>query len=222
MKLAALTSGGKDSVYAIYLMRKAGHEVRYLLCMKSARDDSYMFHHPNVEFVGLQAELMGVEVLFGETRGEKEKELADLESLISKVADDVDGIITGAIASEYQRSRVDAICKKLGLACLSPLWHIDPVRYWDDLLSAGFRVMVSAVAAEGLGEAWLGRIVGRSAVEELRKLSKKHGFHLAFEGGEAETFVLHCPMFEKEIKVASAEKRWDGQRGTYTITEAGL
>jgi ABC transporter with metal-binding/Fe-S-binding domain ATP-binding protein len=165
---------------------------------------------------------MGLPVIFGETRGEKEKELADLEALISKVADDVEGIVTGAIASEYQRSRVEKICKNLGLACLSPLWHTDVERYWGDLLSAGFKVMVAAVAADGLGEAWLGRIMDRSAVEELRKLSKKHHIHLAFEGGEAETFVLHCPMFEKEIKVASAEKRWDGQRGTYTITEAGL
>jgi ABC transporter with metal-binding/Fe-S-binding domain ATP-binding protein len=222
MKLAALTSGGKDSVYAIYLMRKAGHEVRYLLCMKSLRDDSYMFHHPNVEFVGLQADLLGLPVLFGETRGEKEGELVDLESLISKVKDDVEGVVTGAIASEYQRSRVERICKKLGLACLSPLWHIDPVSYWDDLLSAGFKVMVSAVAADGLSEGWLGRVMDRSAVEELKKLSKKHHIHLAFEGGEAETFVLYCPMFEKEIKIVSAEKNWDGQRGTCMITEAGL
>jgi ABC transporter with metal-binding/Fe-S-binding domain ATP-binding protein len=222
MKLAALTSGGKDSLYAIHLMRKAGHEIRYLLCMKSARDDSYMFHHPNVEFVGLQAELMGVEVLFGQTEGKKEEELADLESLISKVADDVGGIVTGAIASEYQRSRVDAICKKLGLVCLSPLWHIDTVSYWDDLLSAGFKVMVSAVAADGLGEDWLGRIMDRPAAEELRKLSKKYGFHLAFEGGEAETFVLGCPMFSGEIKIVSAKKKWDGLRGTYIIKDATL
>jgi diphthine-ammonia ligase len=222
MKIAALTSGGKDSVYAIYLMRKAGHEVRYLLCMKSARDDSYMFHHPNVEFVGLQAELMGLPVLFGETRGEKEEELADLESLISKVKDDVEGIVTGAIASEYQRSRVERICKKLGLACLSPLWHTDVERYWSDLLSAGFKVMVSAVAADGLGEEWLGRVIDRPAVEELRKLAEKHGFHLAFEGGEAETFVLGCPMFSGEIKIVSAKKKWDGLRGTYTITEASV
>jgi ABC transporter with metal-binding/Fe-S-binding domain ATP-binding protein len=222
MKLAALTSGGKDSLYAVYLMRKAGHEVRYLLCMKSARDDSYMFHHPNVSFVGMQAELMGLEVVFGETAGEKEKELADLASLIMKVADDVEGIVTGAIASEYQRSRVETICKKLGLKCLSPLWHVDPEKYWSDLLSAGFKVMISAVAAEGLGEEWLGRVIDRPSLEELKKLSLEHHFHLAFEGGEAESFVVGCPMFSGEIKIKSAEKKWDGQRGTYAITDAGI
>jgi ABC transporter with metal-binding/Fe-S-binding domain ATP-binding protein len=222
MKLAALTSGGKDSLYAVYLMRKGGHEIRYLLCMKSLRDDSYMFHHPNVSFVGLQAELMGLEVIFGETAGEKEKELADLESLILKVADDVEGVVTGAIASEYQKSRVEAICKKLGLRCFSPLWHTDPLTYWDSLLAAGFKVLVSSVAADGLGEEWLGKVIDRAALEKLKALSQKYHFHLAFEGGEAETFVLNCPMFSGEVKIKSTEKKWDGQRGTYVIKEAVL
>ncbi|RLG05392.1 MAG: ATP-binding protein, partial [Thaumarchaeota archaeon] len=31
MRLAALFSGGKDSTYAIYLMERRGHDVKYLL-----------------------------------------------------------------------------------------------------------------------------------------------------------------------------------------------
>lgn len=220
MKLAALTSGGKDSLYAAYLMSKSGHEVRYLLSMRPKTDESFMFHHPNVELVALQAELMGLEVLFGETEGKKEEELADLESLILKVADDVDGFVNGAIASVYQKSRVEGICRKLELKCFSPLWHIDIERYWRDLLSTGFKVMVSSVAAEGLDSGWLGRVIDQNALDELKILSKKYGIHLAFEGGEAETLVLCCPMFAGEIRVISAEKRWSGQRGVYLIKEA--
>ncbi len=219
MKLAALISGGKDSLYAVYLAEKQGHEIRYLLSMRPERSDSYMFHHPNIELTEVQAKLMGVPLLVEETEGVEEEELRDLERLISRVRDDVDGILSGALASNYQRKRIEGICGKFSLESVSPLWHIDPVRYWRDLLDAGFRVMVTAVAAYGLGESWLGRVIDEAAVDELKELNRKFSIHLGFEGGEAETLVLDCPMFNKKIRVVEAKKEWDGQRGTYIISK---
>ncbi|MEA3254870.1 MAG: diphthine--ammonia ligase, partial [Candidatus Altiarchaeota archaeon] len=151
------------------------------------------------------------------TEGVKEEELKDLKRLISRVKDDVDGVLTGAIASNYQRERIDRICRGFDLESISPLWHINPERYWRDLLNADFKIMVTAVSAEGLDEHWLGRIIDEKRVDELKELHKRFRIHLAFEGGEAETLVLYCPMFKKEIKVVEAEKRWSGQRGTYII-----
>lgn len=217
MKLAALTSGGKDSLYAIYLAKKEGHNIMYLLSMIPKNPESYMFHHPNIELTEVQAKLMGIPLLFEETLGEKEKELADLERLISRVGGGVDGILTGAITSNYQKERIDRICEKFGLKSISPLWHIDSEKYWRDLLNSGFRIIITSVSAEGLDEIWLGRIIDEKAINELRELNKKFKIHLGFEGGEAETLVLDCPMFKKEIKVVGATKNWDGQRGTYII-----
>ncbi|MEA3255567.1 MAG: diphthine--ammonia ligase, partial [Candidatus Altiarchaeota archaeon] len=111
MKLAALTSGGKDSLYAIYLAKKKGGDIKYLLSMKPQSSESYMFHHPNIELTGLQAELMEIPLITEETEGVKEEELKDLKRLISRVKDDVDGVLTGAIASNYQRERIDKICR---------------------------------------------------------------------------------------------------------------
>ena len=222
MKLAALISGGKDSLYAVYLAKKEGHDIRYLLSMMPERSDSYMFHHPNIELTGLQAELMGIPLLVEKTLGEKEEELKDLERLISRVKNEVDGILTGALASNYQKDRIDKICKKFSLESISPLWHIDPERYWRDLLNVGFKIMVTAVSAEGLEESWLGRIIDEKAINELKELNRKFKIHLGFEGGEAETLVLDCPMFRKKIEIVEAKKEWDGQRGTYVIKSTKL
>jgi len=217
MRLAALTSGGKDSLYAVYLARKEGHDIRYLLSMIPESHESYMFHHPNIELTQIQAELMGIPLLVEKTSGEKEKELKDLERLILRVKDEVDGILTGTIASSYQRERIDRICKKFSLECISPLWHINPERYWHELMRSGFRIMITSVSAEGLDKGWLGRIIDEKTVDELKELNRRFKIHLSFEGGEAETLVLDCPMFRKGIKIVEAKREWDGQRGTYVI-----
>jgi ABC transporter with metal-binding/Fe-S-binding domain ATP-binding protein len=222
MKLAALVSGGKDSVFALYRVVKAGNSVAYLLNMLPEREDSWMFHHPNVALVELQAKALGIPLIRGTTRGEKEAELADLRRLIASVADEVEGIVTGALASNYQRERIERICSELGLEVHSPLWGIEPEKYWDELLASGFEVMITAVAAEGLGEEWLGIVVTREKLAELKRLAKRYRFHLGFEGGEAETLVLDMPLFKQRIVVKRAGKLWRGNSGVYIIEEAEL
>jgi diphthamide synthase (EF-2-diphthine--ammonia ligase) len=75
----------------------------------------------------------------------------------------------------------------------------------------------------GLDESWLGRWLDLDAIGELEKLSSKFGFNLTFEGGEAETVVIDCPLFiSKKLDIRSSRKTWDGQRGIFEILEAAL
>lgn len=217
MKLAALVSGGKDSIYAIHLAKKEGHTIECILSMLPKRQDSYMFHHPNAHLTKVQADLMGIPIITKKTEGIKEEELADLKTLIEEAKDKIDGLLTGAIASNYQRQRIENICKDLELKCISPLWHTDPEKYLDDLVKNKFKVMITGVAAYGLDETWLGRIIDKKAIHDLKNISEKCKIHLAFEGGEAETFVLDCPLFSKEIEVKKAKSNWTGSSGTYII-----
>lgn len=217
MKLAALVSGGKDSIFALYTMKQKGHEITHILTMMPARDDSYMFHHPNVHLTAIQAEVMEIPQITGKTKGEKEKELKDLENLIATVKGKVDGIVTGALYSNYQKERIDAIAKKLGMKSEAPMWNINLEKYWDLLLENKFEVIITAVAAEGLDESWLGRKIDRKAVKELIEISKKNKINIAGEGGEFETFVLDCPLFSKKIEIVEAHKEWKGNSGVYII-----
>ena len=223
MKIAALISGGKDSIYAAYQASKK-HNLECLIAIKSTNPESYMFHIPNIDLVKLQAKSMNIPLIFGKTKGEKELELKDLESAIKKAIKKykIQALVSGAIASNYQALRINNICKKLKIKSITPLWHIDPEKYWNDLLKNKFEIIISSVSSEGLEEEWLGEKINKETFKKLKSLSKKFNFHLAFEGGEAETLVINCPIFRKKIKIVKAKKEWYNNNGIYIVEDSKL
>jgi len=222
-RIGALFSGGKDSTYAAYLESKR-NELVCAITVFPRSDMSYMFHFPNLKWTRLQSEAMGVPQVTEETAGRKEEELADLTRAIhrAKTEYQIEGVCTGALASVYQKSRVERICSTLGLQCVSPLWGAEPESYLRQLVSDGFVSMVVGVSAMGLTEDWLGRTLDHEAVEELVALGKKFRFHAGLEGGEGETFVLDAPSFAKRVEVRSGVKHWSGDAGYYEIADAAL
>ena len=206
-KLAALFTGGKDSTYAIYLAKKEGHEITCLITIQSENPDSYMFHTPAIELTELQAEAMELPIVFGETAGEKEKELIDLEKAILKAKKqfEFEGLITGALFSEYQSSRIETICDKLGLKCISPLWQKNQEQEMQELIDLNFKFILTAIAAEGLDKSWLNRTITQEDLEKLKKLNEKIGLSCAGEGGEFESLVMDCPLFKKMLKITEAD-----------------
>ena len=223
MKAAVLFSGGKDSTMAVYKAIEEDYDVEYLVSMLSDNPESYMFHVPNIHITDLSSEAMGIPLIKAKTHGVKEKELDDLKSVLNKLKDKgVEAIFAGALASEYQKSRIDQLCKDLGLMSNAPLWHIDPKEYMEEIIDSGFEVIIISVSAEGLDESWLGRRIDNQLLEEIIILNSKYGMHMAFEGGEAETLVLDCPIFKKRIKIIEASNVWDRDSGYLLITKAEL
>lgn len=209
MRVAILFSGGKDSTLAVYEVLQAGYDVKYLISVFPRSRESYMFHYPNIELTGQQAKSMGIPIITRTTEGEKERELHDLEEALKPIKDKIDCVISGAVASEYQLSRVDKICKKLNLKSFAPLWHKDPLDLWRMCLDNGFKIMITAVACEGLDKSWLGKIINEDNFKELKHLSEKYRFHLSGEGGEFETLVVDCSLFRKALKVEKTRIEWD-------------
>lgn len=209
MRLASLISGGKDSLYATYLMIKEGHEIKYLVTIFPERQDSWMFHYPCLELTKLQAESLGIKQIVGKTKGEKEKELDCLKDILSKLKD-IDGVVSGALASNYQKQRVDKICEELGLKSITPLWQRNQEEILKEEYSI-FDVIITAVAADGFDASWLGRKIDGKTIEDLKKLEERFGINIAAEGGEFETFVLDAPVFKKKIEIKSFEKKWDNK-----------
>ena len=215
MRLASLFTGGKDSVYATHLIRKSGEEVTCLVSMRPRRSDSWMFHSVNLHLVPLSAEALGIPLVQCETEGEKESEVEDLKSVLSSL--DVDGVVSGAIASSYQRSRIERVCSELGLVTLTPLWGRDPVKLLREMIASGMVIMVTAVAALGLDEGWLGRILDSGAFEGLVMLSHRYGLNVCGDGGEMETLVLDAPFFKKSLRVLSSKRLWEGDGGNLLV-----
>ncbi len=218
MKLAVLCSGGKDSTYALWLAKEEGHEVSKLVTMIPTRDDSWMYHYPNIRLVDQFSDCVGIPLVKSEAGAGPEKEVENLKKILGKL--DVEGVVSGAIASNYQKSRIDRVCKELGLESLAPLWGKDPAKLLNDMLVSGLKIILVAVAAEGLLEEWLGRELNKKTIDELISIGKKHGINPSGEGGEYETLVLDAPFFKSRIKITAAEKIWHGNRGCYLIKEA--
>lgn len=225
MRLAALFSGGKDSTYAIYLAKNAGHSIECLISVRPAADDSLLFHYPNSCMTEYLAEAMQTPLVSVPARGKsKEEEAETLDEAIAKAKSlyHIEGVVHGGIASNFQKQAFEAACKNHGLQAIAPLWGVNQEKYMRELLDNKFSVMIVGVSAMGLEKEWLGRIMDRESLARLTALSKRHGFNLAFEGGEAETLVLDCPLFSKRLRVRNARTHWDGQRGIFEILEAEL
>jgi diphthine-ammonia ligase len=203
MNLGALFSGGKDSTFSIFLARKCGYHVSCLISLISKNPYSYMFHTPSISKVEQQAGVMSIPLLIHETEGEKEKELVDLEKAIRKARQQygIEGIITGAIESTYQASRIQRICNNLDIECFNPLWQKDQFELLEDLIRNDFEVVITAAAAYPLDPSWLGKKIDREFTRQIKALHEKYGINPAGEGGEFETFVLNCPLFTRGLKI---------------------
>ena len=221
--MGALWSGGKDSTYAAWLSTK-NDDLACLITLFPKSEESYMFHFPNLRWTGLQAEAIGVPQLTGQTAGIKEEELSDLERTLSDAKSKfaLEGIYTGALASVYQKTRVERICGGLGLDCISPLWGADPEAHLRRLFSDGFDAVIVGVSALGLDQKWLGRHLDDEGIDELVSLSRKYRFHAGLEGGEGETFVLDCPLFKRRVEIEDSVTHWRGDSGYLEITKARL
>lgn len=225
LRLGALISGGKDSLLAAYIMKQQNYELSCVITIKSKNTASYMFHTPNIHLAELQAEAMQLPIIIQETKGDKETELKDLEKALkeAKKKYKIEGVISGALYSNYQRERIERIADKLGLKIFSPLWHMDQEKELQQLLDLGFHFILSAVAAEGLNHSWLGREITKKDLEKLKEIHKRVGINISGEGGEYESLVLNCPLFHKAIQIKDAEIIMENENtGMYRIKKAIL
>ncbi|MDH5463825.1 MAG: diphthine--ammonia ligase [Nitrosopumilus sp.] len=225
MRLASLFSGGKDSTFAIQLAQKQGHEIACLLSIFPKSEESHLLHHPNMKWTSLQSQSMNIpQLTINSSSDNPDDELIILGDLLytAKEQFDIQGLVHGGIKSKFQKEKFEAVCSKLNLVSIAPLWNYEPLQYINDLLDSGFEFMMTTVSSEGLDDFWLGKIISKSDVNILKNLSEKYGFNLNFEGGEAETFVINCPLFSNSIKIKKYKKTWDGYRGRFEIVDAEL
>jgi len=218
-----LCSGGKDSIYSCG-MAKEREEVACLITVHAENEESYLFHTPNVCLVRLQAEAADLPLVETESAGIKEEELVDLGRALDIAAEchGIEGVVTGAILSVYQASRIQRLCRERSLWCLNPLWYTSQEDYMQALIYQGYEVLISGVFSAPFDAAWLGRRIDARALAELKEYARKYRITLTGEGGEYETFVADAPFFRKRIEIVAAEATYHNFRGLFRITGARL
>jgi diphthine-ammonia ligase len=220
MRLAALFSGGKDSTYATYVMEQQGHSLPVLVSVIPDDPDSMVFHTPNLHLLPRMAEAMGKALVTARSDGSEEGDLDALAEALGPL--DVEGVVTGAIASDYQWDRINGVCERLGLKMFSPLWRKDPEALMRDLISSGVRAVVVAVMAEGLGPEWLGRSLDGSALADLLELQRRMGVSPSGEGGEYESLVVDSPIHSKRLELVEAERNVSRDRAKLVVRKLEL
>lgn len=218
MKICALYSGGKDSTYALHWAVLKGFDVLCLITLIPKREDSWMFQYPNVNFTKYQAEAMGLKLFTFTTSGEKNLELEDLKRAFLRAKEEgAEGIVSGALLSDYQRLNISIIAEEVGLKTYTPLWRKNQEEYMRWLVREGFKFIITSASAYGFPFELLGRIIEVEDVEKIIEASRKFGFNPAFEGGEAETFVTYAPLFKRELKVIGKLRKLSDYEWRYEI-----
>ena len=223
MRLGVLFSGGKDSTLALHLAAQK-EEVVCLITVVSKNPESYMFHTPNIDMTGIQAATLGLPLISLVTEGQKEEELIDLEKAITQTKNkyQIEGVVTGAVESVYQASRVQRICNKLDVWCFNPLWKLDQKVLLETLMEKKFKVIISGIFAYPLDEKWLGKPIDQAVIARLIELQGRYGISPSGEGGEIETTVLDAPLFRERIEILDYSIEAKGNSGVFKINNARL
>ncbi|MEC7708905.1 MAG: diphthine--ammonia ligase [Candidatus Thermoplasmatota archaeon] len=247
MKVAILASGGKDSSYAAWWAGLQGWDVVAMVTVLVRGEDSMMFQLQNSWIAGLQASSIGTAWKPVFSNGEEEVEIDDLEmalcgkepapTLLDKmwpkgveVPDnleihngplEIDGIVVGALRSDYQKTRIERMCERLGVRSFCPLWHKSQIDHMESLVRHGFEVIFTSVSTEGMGEKWLGRKLDDDSLMLLKEASGEFRFNLDGEGGEFETIVTDAPHMKRRI-LMDGKALWSGSRGVLELTSCRL
>ena len=210
MRVVVLSSGGKDSAAAWWWAVCRGWEVKGLVTVSITGDDSPMFQIPSTHLVERQAKLAELPWINVQTSGDTPDDIEALETALSSL--DVDGFVSGALRSDYQKSRLERMAERLGVKSWTPLWHQSGHDHVQQMIEHGFEIMITGVSAEGLDKEWLGHVLTPSSFERLQELARRYRFHVEGEGGEYETLVVAGPHMNGRLEVAG-EVMWEGVRG---------
>jgi len=197
MKAVGLFSGGKDSLYAVYLTEKRGVEVEHLLTLIPNLPWPSP-HAENMEALKILAESMGKPLTIVDFK----RKGAFIEALKSL---EVGALVAGDIFVEAHVEGLKDVCSKVGLELLEPLYRRDTSEVFDEIFGLGFKALITGVNLKYLGEEWLGYTISKETSASF--LSKIGSVDPLGENGEFHTLVLDCPLYTKSFKVKSVERK---------------
>jgi len=166
---------------------------------------SYMYHYPNAAMASHVSGLLGLKTEYVTERS--------LLSYVSRAVEDgVGTLISGAIASDYQKTRIENMCTDMGIRSFTPLWRKDQHSVLREIINRGVEPIIVSVSAEGFTKEDLGRSIDSRYLSELEEKEKKYGINVSGEGGEYETFVLYAG-YGNRLKIIQSHTTWEGSHG---------
>ncbi len=205
MDVAIMFSGGKDSVFALQHAQEKGWNIKYLISIKPTRKDCYLFHYATVEHTKKIADMLGIpQVYVSCSVAEPEQEAEIVKNVVTarQKLTPVSAVILGGTGlQETQLRSIQSALLPLHIEVFAAHAGEEHDMVMEQMLSAGYDILISQVASDGLGN-WLGKRITAENFGSFRKDAVKFGFHIGGEGGYYDTLVLDAPMFKKRLEIS--------------------
>ena len=197
MVAAGLFSGGKDSLYAIYLAEKEGVKVEHLICLIPSFPVPSP-HAENLEAIKFIAKSIRRKLAIIDLHKDRDEFVNVLGSL------GVDVLIAGDVCIEEHKSWLEKICNEANVNLLEPLFGRDTTKLFKEIFNSGFKAIIIGVDTRYLEEEWLGFMLNKETA--ARFLSRVRHVDPLGENGEHHTLVTDCPLYPKPLKIKSAKR----------------
>jgi uncharacterized protein (TIGR00290 family) len=197
-------SGGKDSAWALHLLRAADeYEVVGLLTTVNQHFGRVAMHGFRESLLDLQAEAAGLplwKVSLPWPCANEVYETLMAEACARAVAEKIHGVAFGDLFLEDIRAYRIAKLAPTGLEPIFPCWLLPTGQLAREMIAAGIRAHLTCVDPRQLDRSFAGREFNAELLAELPATVDPCG-----ERGEFHTFVSGAPVFSRSIEVSPGE-----------------
>jgi len=210
-KVVAFSSGGKDSMYALYLALHKGINVDYLLFVKNG-GKAHRLNSWLLELVSESLEIPAVTT---------DKEMPAIRKTLRKLKADM--VISGVMITPEHMDWYHEICNPIHVKHYAPLWGKKPLAALTEIENLGFQTIIIEVdVSMGSRKSWIGKKIDKPLIQEMEKLEKEQKINPSGELGAYHTFVLDCPLYKKKINILDSEIFWENSKGYFVIKNANF
>jgi uncharacterized protein (TIGR00290 family) len=191
-------SSGKDSAWALHLLRKNPMiDLVGLFTVMNQKYNRVSMHATRLEMLQRQAEEVGLPIKTINLPDPCTKEQSDafMRNFVTEAAaEGVQCMAFGDLFLEDIRKYREDQMKGTGMVPLFPLWKIPPAQLAKQMLSAGLEACISSVDLKKLPSRFAGRRWSSDVVKQF-----PDGIDPCGENGEIHTVVVGGPMFRRPI-----------------------
>ena len=197
-------SSGKDSVWALHLLRQQPEiEVAALLTSFNSAADRVAMHAVRRALVDTQASRTGipqwsVDLPWPCSNAQYEERMRGVCQ--RALAEGITAIAFGDLFLQDIRDYRERQLQGTGLEPLFPVWEIPTTKLARDMIAAGVKAKITCVDPAQVDSTFAGRDFDQDLLDSL-----PHGVDPCGENGEFHTFVYDAPVFSSPIAVSMGE-----------------
>jgi uncharacterized protein (TIGR00290 family) len=198
-------SSGKDSAWALHVLRGQGIEPAALLTTINQTAGRVAMHGVRQSLLELQAESAGIRLWpvplpWPCTNEDYESRMAD--ACRQAVAEGFDTIAFGDLYLRDVRQYRERQLAGSGLVPQFPLWERPTAALAREMIDGGLRARLACIDSKALAAGFAGREFDRALLDELPPAVDPCG-----ENGEFHTFAYAGPMFRAPLHIQCGETR---------------